>query len=100
MLVALFYCRCTTLQPLARFINTLPYLFILIGLITLLAFSRTFGSSSLLWSHVFPQEVAPGFKAAIQEGPELYGYGIILFGSFLMFLGGYVKSNQIAPSSQ
>lgn len=100
ILVARFFCRGTTLQPLARFINTRPYLFILIGLITLLAFSRTFGSSSLLWSHVFPQEVAPGFKAAIQEGPELYGYGLILFGSFLMFLGGYETRKQIAPSSQ
>lgn len=56
--------------------------FILFGLITLLIFSRTFGSGSLIWNELLPKGSATKFKSALQEGLELYGYIFILYGSF------------------
>lgn len=61
--------------------------FIVFGLVTLLVFSRTFGSGSLIWNDVLKSDNATLFKSALQEGLELYGYIFILYGSLkLRFL--------------
>ena len=93
ILAAIFACRGTTLRPLAGFINSRPYTFILIGLTALLVLSRTFGSGNLLWSNILPPEYSGSLKTAIQEGLELYGYGLILYGSSLMFCARYTANN-------
>lgn len=89
ILAAIFACRGTTLRPLTGFINSRPYIFILIGLTALLVLSRTFGSGNLLWSKILPPEFSGSLKTAIQEGLELYGYGLILFGSSLLGFSRY-----------
>jgi len=89
MLAARFACAGSTLQPLADFTGSRPYLFILFGLITLLILSRTFGSGNLLWNHLLPEDYAFGFKTAIQEGLELYSYSLIFYGSCLFAASGF-----------
>ena len=42
------FCRNTVIGPLSNFVNTTPFFFILFGMVSLLVFSRTFGSGSLL----------------------------------------------------
>ena len=54
---------------------------LLFGLVTLLVFSRTFGSGSLIWNAIVPEDSAFTLKSALQEGLELYGYIFILYGS-------------------
>lgn len=75
----------TTLEPLGSFIDSKSYVYILVGLITLLVLSRTFGSGNLLWNHLLPADYAFNFKTAVQEGLELYSYGLILYGSLLFW---------------
>lgn len=94
-----FAAKNTTRQALLDFINTKPYYFILIGLIVLLVFSRTFGSGNLLWHDLLPEGNSSLVKTVVQEGLELLGYAFIFYGSvvfqhrdFVSFL--YKKTNQ------
>lgn len=79
----MLFWRDTVVQPLAAFIDTKPYFFVIFGLIIVLVFSRTFGSGELLWRHV--GEYNSGWKTMIQEGLELFGYIYIAYGSSLLF---------------
>lgn len=85
VLAARFAFPGTTLQPLADFIDSRPYMLMLVGLVSLLVFSRTFGSGRLLWHHLLPESHGFGMKAAVQEGLELYSYTLIFYGSLLFY---------------
>lgn len=80
---ARFCVKGTTLQPMLSFINTKPYVFILIGLIILLVFSRTFGSGNLLWDDALPHGDSSLVKTVVQEGVELLGYTFVFYGSLI-----------------
>lgn len=100
-LVSIFYARflakSTTLKPLTDFINTKPYIFILIGLIILLVFSRTFGSGSLLW-HAVLAENSSRVKTVVQEGLEVLGYAFIFYGSLVFHYRNFVSFLSKKPS--
>jgi hypothetical protein len=67
---------------MADFIGSRPYFYIQFGLVTLLIFSRTFGSSRLLWNTILDPKAAFELKSALQEGLELFGYVFITHGAF------------------
>jgi len=79
---ALFPWRNSVIRPMADFIETNAYMHILIGLLTVLVFSRIFGSGNLLWKDILGAGYSSNFRSAIQEGIELYGYVFIAYGSF------------------
>lgn len=83
VLYAYFFAKGTTLNAFFRFFNTKSYFLLLIGMIILLIFSRTFGSGNLLWSHILTQEYTFVVKTAVQEGLELLGYCFIFCGTIL-----------------
>lgn len=86
-------CRDTVIKPAANFINTRAYFFILFGLITLLVFSKTFGSGALIWKPLMGNAYTASFKSALQEGLELLGYLFISYGS-MVFLFETLKQNR------
>ncbi|HLV77211.1 MAG TPA: hypothetical protein VKY53_04715 [Marinobacter sp.] len=73
----------TVLRPMADYVGTKPYYFMVIGLVTLLFFSRVFGSGNLLWGHLLGDAYTSGFKAGLQEGLELLGYILIGYSAVL-----------------
>ncbi|MDY0146241.1 MAG: hypothetical protein RBS84_09690 [Kiritimatiellia bacterium] len=75
------YCRKSVLQPMADFIGSRPYFYIQFGLVTLLIFSRTFGSGRLIWNTILDPKAAFELKSALQEGLELFGYVFITHGA-------------------
>ncbi|MGE4518455.1 MAG: hypothetical protein AB7E04_03010 [Desulfobacteraceae bacterium] len=89
---ALFYCKDSIIDPMADFIDSKPYFFIITGLIIIIVFSRVFGSGSLIWKHILPGEPAYISKTFIQEGLELYGYLFITHGSLINFFK--IKKNE------
>lgn len=75
--------RCgTVLVPMAAYVRTNSYTFLVVGVLALI-FSRTFGSGKLLWHPIMGASYTPLFKAALQEGIELFGYVFIFYGSLL-----------------
>ena len=68
---------------MAQFTRDRSYYPILLGLITLLIFSRTFGSGRALWDFLLDGETVELFKPVLQEGLELFGYGFLLYGACL-----------------
>ncbi|MCD8512245.1 MAG: hypothetical protein LRY63_01620 [Nitrincola sp.] len=78
--------RSTVLPAMAEASRSHPFAYILTGLAVVLFFSRVFGTGSL-WAAVLDSGagvVAPALvKNAVQEGLELLGYLIILYGSVL-----------------
>jgi hypothetical protein len=89
IMVARFVFAGTTLQPLAGFINSRSYPLILVGLVSLLVLSRTFGSGKLLWHHLLSETHGHDLKASIQEGLELYSYALIFYGSLVFWRTGF-----------
>lgn len=83
---SLIYQRNTILEPLASFCQSRAFVFIAIGLVIILAFSRVFGSGNLLWDNVMSAQDVHAFKSAIQEGLELLGYTFLAYGSCLYLI--------------
>ncbi|MDV6328153.1 hypothetical protein Q5L94_08785 [Idiomarina sp. Sol25] len=83
------YCQKSVIKPASEFIGTKPYLFIVIGLVTLLVLSRTLGSGNLLWNEILEEAYTQKFKSILQEGLELFGYVNIAYGSVLLFFKRY-----------
>lgn len=81
----LLRCRSSVIGPMSNVIGTRPYFYIIIGLVTLLVFSRTFGSGDLLWKDLMGVAYKHSFKSALQEGFELFGYLQIAYGSGVFF---------------
>lgn len=86
-LAALF--RKTVLPAMAEATRSVPFAYILAGLAVVLFFSRVFGTGSL-WGAILDAGAgvnAPALvKNSVQEGLELLGYVLILYGSVLFFL--------------
>lgn len=78
-----FGLRGAFMAPMGHFIQGRGYPFILFGLITVIVFSRIFGSGSLLWEDLMGADYQHAYKSAIQEGIELFGYVFIGYGAFL-----------------
>ncbi|MFN3409992.1 MAG: hypothetical protein ACK45B_13415 [Limisphaerales bacterium] len=76
---AAFRCRDSIWPPMAAFIGTRSFYHISFGLLTLLVFSRIFGSGKL-WAELMGTDYGRLFKAALQEGLELYGYVFLFYG--------------------
>jgi hypothetical protein len=74
-------CRDTVWPPMAAFIGTRAFYHISFGLLTLLVFSRIFGSGRL-WAELMGTDYGRLFKASLQEGLELYGYVFLSYGTF------------------
>lgn len=70
------------LHSMSRFMASNPGTIVILGLITVIFFSRVFGTSNL-WSPLMGEHFLPIYKDAIQEGVELYGYLLIMVGSLL-----------------
>jgi len=87
------FCRNTVMEPLSSFVATRSYFFIMVGMIFLLVFSRTFGSGSLLWMEVLGEGYSHIFKSALQEGLELYGYLFITYGVFMLWIKDFDLSS-------
>jgi len=85
ILYVLIFHRQSVIDPMLGFLKTKSYYFILIGLIMLLIFSRTFGSGHLLWKNIMGASYATEFKSAVQEGLELFGYIHIFYGALLFW---------------
>lgn len=82
---AFIFYRHSILEPLSDFLESKPYYFILIGLLMLLVFSRTFGSGFLLWKNTMGISYSTEFKSALQEGLELFGYVHIFYGALVFW---------------
>lgn len=78
--------RPTLFKPMARHLDTKPFILITIGLVIVIVFSRMFGSGSL-WLVVMGEAFNPVYKTVIQEGCELMGYAIITYGTVLNTFG-------------
>lgn len=72
--------KSTVLASLLRYGNSRSYVYIVIGLVFLVVFSRLFGSGGFMWKAVMGDAYTHVFKTVIQEGLELYGYGLIALG--------------------
>ena len=66
------------------------FVYISLGLILILIFSRTFGSGHL-WEHVMGDDYTMVYKTVIQEGIELLGYIFVLYGSILVWVDALNK---------
>jgi hypothetical protein len=86
-LAALF--RKTLVPAMAEATRSVPFAYILAGLAVVLFFSRIFGTGSL-WGAILDAGAgvnAPALvKNSVQEGLELLGYVLILYGCVLFFL--------------
>lgn len=74
--------RHTLIPGLAAFVRTHAYYPIFFGLLIILVFSQTFGSGAFLWYHLIDEATVREFKPAFQEGLEVYGYIILLYGAW------------------
>lgn len=63
-----------------EFKKTNSYIYIVIGLAIVLIFSRLFGTSNL-WQIIMKTDYQRDYKSIVQEGLELFGYGILFLGS-------------------
>ncbi|UZJ44353.1 hypothetical protein OOT55_17090 [Marinimicrobium sp. C6131] len=75
--------RNSVFGPAARFLGTRSYVFVLIGFVTLFIFSRLFGSGNLLWKSALGDSYNHAFKSGLQEGLELFAYGLITQGAII-----------------
>jgi hypothetical protein len=87
--VAFAFLRRDTIRPgLLQHAATREAGMFLAGLITLLFFSRIFGSGNI-WRDVLGADYSDAFKATIQEGIELYGFALIAYAAWRSWQGGF-----------
>ncbi len=91
----MIYCRDTILEPMANFIDSKAFFYIMFGLIVVLVFSRVFGSGAILWKSLMGPDYNPVLKSTLQEGLELFGYIFIAYGSYL-----FIRHKKINPKHQ
>lgn len=72
--------RTSAVAGIARYAQSTSCQTFIFGLAMLLIFSRMFGSSHLLWMEVLGPHYMDAFKTVVQEGLELYAYGLISLG--------------------
>lgn len=76
--------RATIRQPLLDHFQTRGFAYAIVGLILLIFFSRLYGSGGLQRA-VHGEAYNSDAKMFIQEGTELLGYAILLFGSIVSY---------------
>ncbi|MEN6449599.1 MAG: hypothetical protein ABFC96_03825 [Thermoguttaceae bacterium] len=74
----------TVFGSMAAYAETKSCIFVTIGLLIVMVFSRLFGSGRLMWIAVLQTDYRGVCKAIIQEGLELFGYMFIFYGSCLL----------------
>lgn len=72
--------RATFRNGLLYFISYKSYVYIMIGVIIIIVFSRLFGSGDFLQS-IMQDQYSPAIKTYIQEGLELLGYYLVAMGA-------------------
>lgn len=82
-----------------QFKDTKAYIYVLIGLVVILVFSRLFGTGGL-WKVVMAADYKHHYKSTIQEGLELFGYAILLLGSLYHALNIKHLKNSISSKSE
>lgn len=75
----------TVSGPLVHYFQTPPFVYITIGLMITIFFSRIFGSG-IIWGVVMGDNYMTGYKAIIQEGVELLGYVFVFYGSVMLWI--------------
>ena len=77
-------CGRTVLAPMAVYTQTRSYVYLSIGLLIVIVFSRIVGSNSL-WRELMGDDYQWAYKTIIQEALELSGYVLIAYGSWLAY---------------
>ena len=70
-----------TIDSLANFMKTRSFIFIFIGLLIVLAYSRLFGMAEL-WQAVMGDNFNRTVKKVVEEGSELWGYALVTWGTW------------------
>lgn len=87
-------CGGTVKKPMLEHMGSRNFVYISLGLIIILIFSRIFGSS-LLWRDVMGDDYSMVYKTVIQEGIELLGYIFVLYGSILVWFNALNKKSGV-----
>ena len=98
--IALLYAirfRGTILSTMVVFFRERFFVYILIGLLVVLVFSRTFGSGDI-WKELMGDNYDWMYKATVQEGLELLGYMLIAYGSVLFHFQKDVAHSSTIPT--
>ena len=74
-----------TIASLAAFMKSHAFVFIVIGLLIVLVYSRLFGMGEL-WHSVMPKHFNRTVKNVVEEGSELWGYALVFWGAVKYFL--------------
>ena len=74
-----------TIETLANFMKTRSFIFIFIGLLIVLAYSRLFGMGEL-WHAVMGENFNRTVKNVVEEGSELWGYALVFWGAVKYWL--------------
>jgi hypothetical protein len=69
-----------TIASLAAFMKTRSFVFIFIGLLIVLAYSRLFGMGEL-WHTIMADHFNRTVKNVVEEGTELWGYALVFWGA-------------------
>ncbi|MEO9572545.1 MAG: hypothetical protein ABJ263_18605 [Tateyamaria sp.] len=80
--------RDTLKNPFRQHAATREAVFMMVGFVIIVIFSRVFGSGEL-WRPIMGETYNPAFKAAVQESLELLGYALMVFGAVLSFRAGF-----------
>lgn len=83
--------------PMRAMANSRAWVFMMIGLVILLAYSRILGSGALIWGKTLQDGSANLVKTVIQESLELLGYVLISYGSLLYTLAPRNLAGQVEP---
>ena len=74
-----------TNESLAAFMKTRAFVFIFIGLLIVLVYSRLFGMGEL-WHSIMTDHFNRTVKNVVEEGSELWGYALVFWGSVKYWL--------------
>ncbi|OYD23392.1 hypothetical protein [Oceanimonas baumannii] len=78
----------STLSGMVSAIRSVPFNYVLMGIATLLCFSRVFGTGAI-WEAMLGEQGASSvflIKSVVQEGLELFAYSIIFHSTLLFWL--------------
>ena len=84
----------TLKDPFRQHAATREAVFMMVGFVIIVIFSRVFGSGEM-WRPIMGANYDPALKAAIQESLELLGYALMVFGAVLSFRAGF---GQVGPA--
>jgi hypothetical protein len=84
----------TIIKPMLENMDSKNFVYINLGLIIILIFSRTFGSG-IIWREIMGADYSIVYKTVIQEGIELLGYILVLYGSILVWLEAFKKTHKV-----